>query len=56
MSEVSRGPYWVQAFNPCLPDWKSPTCSLHPPPRDAWPPFGNGFSTTESIPLVWPRA
>ena len=55
MAEVSRGPYWVQAFNPCLPDWKSPTCSLHPPVDNPWPPFGNGFDSTEALPLVWPR-
>jgi hypothetical protein len=55
MSEVGRGPYWVQPFNPCLPDWKSPTCSLHPPPKDPWPPFGNGFNPAEPVPLVWPR-
>jgi hypothetical protein len=55
ISETSRGPYWVQAFNPCLPDWKSPTCSLHPPVKDPWPPFGNGFNPSEPLPLVWPR-
>jgi hypothetical protein len=55
MSEVRRGPYWVQAFNPCLPDWKSPTCSLHPPLKDPWPPFGKGFNPSEPLPLVWPR-
>jgi hypothetical protein len=55
MSEVKRGPYWVQAFNPCLPDWKSPTCSLHPPPKDSWPPFGDSFNPAEPLPLVWPR-
>jgi hypothetical protein len=45
MSEVSRTTYWVNPYNPCLPDWKSPTCSLHPPPpEDSWPPFGTGDS------------
>jgi len=45
MSEVSRTTYWVNPYNPCLPDWKSPTCSLHPPPPEtAWPPFGTGNS------------
>jgi hypothetical protein len=45
MSEVSRTTYWVNPYNPCLPDWKSPTCSLHPPPpENAWPPFGTGDS------------
>ncbi|HEV7462272.1 MAG TPA: hypothetical protein VGN78_17195, partial [Solirubrobacteraceae bacterium] len=46
---------WVNPFNPCLPNWKSPTCSLHPPPKDSWPPFGTGFNPSEPLPLVWPR-
>jgi hypothetical protein len=46
---------WVNPFNPCLPNWKSPTCSLHPPPKDSWPPFGAGFNPSEPLPLVWPR-
>lgn len=54
ISEISRGPYWVNPFNPCLPDPNSPTCSLHPPPRDSWPPFGS-MKSGEPIPLVWPR-
>ena len=55
--EVNRGPYWVQPFNPCLPDPHSRTCPLHPPPPDtAYPPFGPpGYSPGESIPLIWPR-
>jgi hypothetical protein len=49
--------WWVQPFNPCLPDPQSITCSLHPPPPDnAWPPFAPpGYSPTEPIPLQWPR-
>jgi hypothetical protein len=54
VDEVTRGPYWVNPFNPCLPDPHSRTCSLHIPPKDPWPPFGK-YSPTESIPLVWPR-
>jgi hypothetical protein len=54
-SEVARGPYWVQPFNPCLPDWKSPTCDLHPPFDDPYPPFGSGFDPNEPTPLQWPR-
>jgi hypothetical protein len=46
---------WVNPFNPCLPNWKSPTCSLHPPPKESWPPFGTGFNPSEPLPLVWPR-
>jgi hypothetical protein len=58
IQETSRAQssLWVNPFNPCIPDWKSPTCSLHPPPRDSWPPFGNGFNPAEPLPLVWPRA
>jgi hypothetical protein len=44
---------WVNPFNPCLPNWKSPTCSLHPPPKDSWPPFP--VNPSEPLPLVWPR-
>jgi len=58
ITETSRdqSSLWVNPFNPCLPDWKSPTCSLHPPPKDSWPPFGNGFNPAEPLPLVWPRS
>jgi hypothetical protein len=58
ITETSRdqSSLWVNPFNPCLPDWKSPTCSLHPPPKDSWPPFGSGFNPAEPLPLVWPRA
>jgi len=57
ISELNRGPYWVQPFNPCLPNWKSRTCSKHPPITDSWPPFGKAYSVdpAESQPLVWPR-
>lgn len=56
-NEVERGPYWVQPFNPCLPDPISPTCALHPPPPDeSYPPFGEpGMVPGEPIPLSWPR-
>lgn len=55
--EVTRGPWWVQPFNPCLPDYRSFTCALHPPPADeSYPPFGDpGMLPNEPIPLVWPR-
>jgi hypothetical protein len=55
--ETKRGPYFVNPFNPCLPDPHSPTCSLHPPQgQDAWPPFDGSWSNpAESIPLAWPR-
>jgi hypothetical protein len=57
-AEIVRGPYWVQPFNPCLPDPHSATCSLHPPfPTDnPYPPFGvPGWIVGEPIPLAWPR-
>ena len=55
--EVGRGPYWVQPFNPCLPDPYSRTCPHHPPPpSESYPPFDTpGFSPGEPIPLAWPR-
>lgn len=31
--------YRVQPFNPCLPDYTSPTCSEHPPIENSYPPF-----------------
>lgn len=62
-SEVDRTPpapqpwYWVQPFNPCLPDPLSPTCPQHPPVRDPYPPFADpgGWIPGEPIPLAWPR-
>ena len=56
MSEVSLRPYWVNPYNPCLPDWQSPTCSLHPPPPDqSWPPFDNKTPRPlPAPPLHWP--
>ena len=31
---------WIQPYNPCLPNWRSRTCSKHPPPPEkSWPPF-----------------
>ncbi len=32
---------WVHAYNPCLPNPYSRTCSLHPPIDNAWAPFGS---------------
>jgi hypothetical protein len=55
MSEVSLRPYWVNPYNPCLPDWKSPSCSLHPPPPDqSWPPFDKTPQPLPPPPLHWP--
>jgi len=55
--EVLRGPYWVQPFNPCLPDPTSPTCQLHPPAQNPYPPFRPGdMRSGETLPLAWPRS
>jgi hypothetical protein len=36
--------WWVQPYNPCLPNPHSRTCSKHPPPPDvSWPPFDNSM-------------
>lgn len=58
--EVQRTPWWVQPFNPCLPDPRSRTCPKHPPPSSAsYPPFNDPAPTPwtpgEPIPLAWPR-
>ena len=34
--------YWVHPYNPCLPDYLSRTCTLHPPFQSPWAPFGLG--------------
>jgi hypothetical protein len=39
VAELSRAQYRVQPFNPCLPDYTSPTCSNHPPIDNPYPPF-----------------
>lgn len=44
--------YWVHPYNPCLPDYLSRTCTLHPPAQDPWAPFPLGPSA--SSPLVLP--
>lgn len=55
--EVQRGPFWVQPFNPCLPDFDSRSCALHPPVQNTYPPFRPGdIRPGELPPLVWPRS
>ncbi len=55
--ELNRGPYWVQPFNPCLPNYRSRTCSLHPPLKNAYAPFDlEKYGPLEAPPLGWPRA
>lgn len=45
--------YWrVNPFNPCLPDYLSPTCTDHPPFENAPAPFPLGSPAPPS-PLVW---
>jgi len=33
------GMLWVNPFNPCLPDYKSRVCTLHPSLSGSWAPF-----------------
>jgi hypothetical protein len=47
-AELSRGQYRVQPFNPCLPDYRSPTCSTHPPVESSYPPFDAPFRRRRS--------
>lgn len=54
ISDISRAAYWVQPFNPCLPDWRSRTCSLHPPLKEPWPPFDTSNFRSLPLPMPWP--
>jgi hypothetical protein len=43
--------WWVQPYNPCLPNWRSRTCAKHPPPPDSsYPPFDE--ATTQPLPAL----
>jgi len=55
-SEISRAAsgYRVQPFNPCLPDYNSPTCSEHPPASGSYPPFDLLPGPLPPSPIVWP--
>lgn len=56
-AELNRGPFWVQPFNPCLPNYKSRTCSLHPPIKNSYAPFDlTKYGPLEAPPLGWPRS
>jgi hypothetical protein len=46
--------WWVQPFNPCLPDPTSQTCSRYHPKENSWEPFKTGW-TELGPPLLWPR-
>jgi hypothetical protein len=51
-----RDHLWLQPFNPCLPDYRSRSCALHPPFDDVYPPFRPGdIRPGELPPLTWPR-
>ncbi len=41
---------WVNPYNPCLPDPRSRTCTLHPPFGSAWAPFP--IPATATFPLT----
>jgi hypothetical protein len=40
---------WVNPYNPCLPDFLSRTCTLHPPMSDPWAPFPIPPGTTSPL-------
>ena len=43
--------YRINPYNPCLPDYLSRTCTLHPPFSDAWAPFDGTIGGMP--PLQW---
>ena len=45
--------YWVNPFNPCIPDPTVDICSpyLDSKPDSAWPPFNKGFTKRDQGPL-----
>ncbi len=49
--EVDRGPYRIQPFNPCLPDYNSRTCSTYIPFGQPYPPFDGPLPPS---PIAWP--
>ena len=49
----ANGKLWVNPYNPCLPDYKSRVCTLHPPISNPWAPFPITASTP-APPLHWP--
>ncbi len=51
--EIERGPYRVQPFNPCLPDYNSRTCSSYIPFENAYPPF-DVTTPLPPAPIAWP--
>ena len=51
VDELVRGPYRIQPFNPCLPDYNSRTCSSYIPFGEPYPPFDAPLPPS---PIVWP--
>lgn len=51
--ELYRFPYRVQPFNPCLPDYNSPTCSNHQPFEGVYPPFDKPNEPLPPAPIEW---
>lgn len=42
---------WIQPYNPCLPNWRSRTCSKHPPlSSESFPPFDD--QTPQPLPAL----
>ena len=54
LAELSRTSYWVNPYNPCLPDYNSRTCPLHPPMTSPYAPFPLP-DPPPPTPLVWPQ-
>jgi hypothetical protein len=46
--------YWVNPFNPCIPDPTVDICSpyLDTKPEESWPPFNKGYSKSDQGPLA----
>ena len=54
-SESTRARFWMQPFNPCLPDPTVDICSpYHPPPDESWPPFDLNYTKASQGPLAPP--
>ena len=51
VAELFRGPYRVQPYNPCLPDYNSRTCSSYIPFDEPYPPFDAALPPS---PIAWP--
>jgi hypothetical protein len=51
IDRVAGGP-WLHPYNPCLPDYTSPTCSNHPPFDNPYPPFPLP-DPPPAPPLIW---